>query len=219
MELRLLAHFSEDPTLIEAFHRNEDIHKTTAAAILNVSIDQVTPEARHLAKAVNFGIVYGQQAFGLSKELKIDHQTAAGFIEAYFQRYKKVKAFVEHCKSLARKTGKAVTYLGRERLIPEINSKNGQLRALAERLAINTPLQGTAADLIKLAMLAIDQELFHRKLTGFMVLQIHDELIFEIPEQEAHIFEPLVRKAMESVIPLKIPLIVDISLGKNWKEC
>lgn len=219
IELRLLAHFSEDPNMISAFQNNEDIHTSTAAAIFNIPIDEVSKEQRYHAKAVNFGIIYGQQAFGLAKELKIDVKSAGAFIERYFNRFNRVKEYIEHCKEQARKSGKAVTYIGRQRLIPEINSKNGQFRMLAERLAVNTPLQGTAADLIKLAMLKIDQQITEMKLEGYMILQIHDELIFEIPDREIDTFIPLVKNAMQEVFKLKIPLIVDITIGKNWKEC
>ncbi|MBA3816398.1 MAG: DNA polymerase I [Parachlamydiaceae bacterium] len=219
VELRLLAHLSEDPTLLQAFNNNEDIHTSTAATIFNVPLMEVTKEQRHKAKAVNFGLVYGQQAFGLAKELHIEVKEAAAIIETYFKRYYKVKEFLESSKEQARNTGKAVTFTGRERLIPEITSKNGQLRQLAERLAVNTPIQGTQADLIKLAMLSIDKKLSNADLKGYMILQIHDELIFEIPDNEAEAFIPLVRETMEEVLKLKIPLIVDITIGKNWKEC
>lgn len=219
IELRLLAHFSEDPSMTAAFQNNEDIHTSTAAAIFNLPIDQVSKEQRYHAKAVNFGIIYGQQAFGLAKELKIDVKSAGAFIERYFNRFNKVKEYIEHCKAQARETGRATTYIGRQRLIPEINSKNGQLRMLAERLAVNTPLQGTAADLIKLAMLKIDKQIVEQKLKGYMILQIHDELIFEVPDNEIDAFIPLVKNAMQDVFKLKIPLIVDITIGKNWKEC
>lgn len=219
IELRLLAHFSEDPNLIHAFQNNEDIHASTAAAIFNISLDQVSKEQRYHAKAVNFGIIYGQQAFGLAKELKIDVKSAAAFIDMYFKRFSRVKEYIEFCKEQARKTGKAVTYIGRQRAIPEISSKNGQFRMNAERLAVNTPLQGTAADLIKLAMLKIDQQLSALKLEGYMILQVHDELIFEVPDREIETFIPLVKNTMQNVFKLKIPLIVDITIGKNWKEC
>lgn len=219
IELRLLAHFSEDPNMLNAFKHHEDIHVSTAAAILNISPDRVTKEQRHHAKAINFGIIYGQQAFGLAKELKIDVKSAASFIEAYFHRFSHVKEYLELCKERARKTGKAVTFIGRERSIPEINSKNPQLRTFAERLAVNTPLQGTAADLIKLAMLKIDQELHHLNLKSYMVLQIHDELIFEVPDDEINTLTPKVKEIMQGVFHLKVPLIVDITIGKNWKEC
>lgn len=219
IELRLLAHLSEDPSLISAFNNNEDIHISTAAAIFNVPQEEVTKEMRYQAKAVNFGVIYGQQAFGLSQELGIDMREAASFISMYFTRYKKVREYIEYCKEIARKTGKAVTYTGRERLLPEINSKNGQIRAAAERLAINTPLQGTAADLIKLAMLKIDEALSKEKQFGFMNLQIHDELIFELPDFEIIRAEPMIREIMQGVLKLKVPLVVDITIGKNWKEC
>jgi DNA polymerase-1 len=219
IELRLLAHMSEDHEMIEAFKHGEDIHSRTAAAIFNVPLSEVTKAQRHGAKAVNFGIVYGQQAFGLSQTLNISTSEAGAFIDTYFHRFKRIREFLEKCKDDARKSGKAVTLTGRERLIPEINSKNGMLKAQAERLAVNTPLQGTAADLIKTAMLNIDHLLQKAQYLGYLVLQIHDELIFELPDFEIINIEPLVKKNMESVYKLKVPLIVDIAVGKNWKEC
>ncbi len=219
IELRILAHLSEDPNLIKAFNNNEDIHQFTASIMFNVPLSEVTKEQRYQAKAVNFGIIYGQQAFGLAQELKIDVREAAAFIDMYFKRYTHVRDFIESCKTKARQTGKTATFIGRERALPEITSKNGQLRLFAERLAVNTPVQGTAADLIKLAMLKINEKLSNKSLQGYMVLQIHDELIFEIPDDEIEIFTPLVKEAMQNVFQLKVPLIVDIALGKNWKEC
>jgi DNA polymerase I len=219
IELRLLAHLSNDPTLIAAFNNNEDIHIRTAAAIFNVPLEQVTKEMRYQAKAVNFGVVYGQGPFGLSQALGIEMKDAKNFIEMYFNQYSKVRDYLEASKESARISGKAVTLTGRERLIPEINSKNMQIRAAAERLAINTPLQGTAADLIKIAMLQIQEKLLKERKIGYMILQIHDELIFEIPEFEIISVESLVRDVMQNVFKLKIPLIVDINIGKNWKEC
>lgn len=219
IELRLLAHLSEDPQLLNAFQHEEDIHARTAAAIYHLPLEQVSKEQRHNAKAVNFGIIYGQQAFGLAQVLGITNSEAAAFIQAYFKQFTKVKEFLEECKEKARKTGRAVTYTGRERLIPEIHSKNGQLRMQAERLALNTPFQGTAADMIKMAMLKIDGEIQKRGLKGYMILQIHDELIFEVPDDELEAFKTLVKEAMEHVFALKVPIVVDISVGKNWKEC
>lgn len=219
IELRLLAHLSEDPHLIEAFLQGQDVHAHTASLIFNTPLQVVTKEQRYAAKAVNFGVIYGQQAFGLSQALGIEIGEAAAFIEAYFKQYSRVKLFIEECKEKARQTGKAVTYTGRERLIPEINSKNGQIRALAERLAINTPLQGTAADLIKQAMLKIDQQLTEKNLKGYMILQIHDELIFEIPDEDKPLMEKLVKETMQNVLTLRVPLIVDVAVGKNWAEC
>ena len=219
IELRLLAHLSEDPVLMSAFLANEDIHAFTASQIFSVPIDQVTREQRDQAKTVNFGIMYGQQAFGLSQELGIDPKTAAAFIHMYFQRYHKVKEYIENCKAHTRQTGKAVTLLGRERLIPEIRSQNGNIRTMAERFAVNTPIQGTQADLIKLAMLDIDRKLTERKLNAYPILQIHDELLFEVPDNEIDEVKVLVHESMTGVMSLKIPLVVDIHIGKNWKEC
>jgi len=219
IELRLLAHFSKDQELLRAFKNNEDIHSVTAASILGIPLDQVTKEQRYQAKAVNFGIIYGQQAFGLARELKISVDEAANFIKKYFDRYPKIVAFLAACKEKTHKTGKAITLLGRERAIPEISSKNMQIRGLAERLAVNTPLQGTSADLIKLAMLNIDKKLQKEQKLGYMVLQIHDSLIFELPDFEVNAVKALVKKEMEAVFPLAVPLVVDITIGKNWKEC
>lgn len=219
IELRLLAHLCEDPFLIEAFQAGEDIHASTASMVFDVPLKEVTAEMRQRAKAVNFGILYGQQAFGLSQGLSIEYREAAAFIETYFKRFTRVKEFLEFCKEGVRKTGRAVTMLGRERPIPDINSKNPQIRSAAERLAINTPLQGTAADLIKLAMLQIDQLLLDRPRLGMMILQIHDELLFEVSDSQIDTLRPQVKNIMENVIVLKVPLTVDISVGKNWEEC
>lgn len=219
IELRLLAHLSEDPVLIEAFNSNQDIHTYTASLIFGIPLEAVTQEQRYQAKAVNFGIIYGQQAFGLSQGLGIDTKEASLFIKMYFQRYQKVKEFIEQSKESARKSGRAVTAFGRERLLPEITSSNGMIRATAERFAINTPIQGTQADLIKKAMLKIDERIIHEKMKGFMILQIHDELIFEVPQEELDAMSKLVQETMEGVMELKVPLVVDIHIGKNWKEC
>ena len=219
IELRLLAHLSEDLMLVNAFQANEDIHIFTASQIFNISLDQVTKEQRDQAKTVNFGIMYGQQAFGLSQELGIDPKTAAIFIQMYFQRYHKVKEFIDKSKERAREMGKATTLLGRERLIPEIKSLNTHIRSMAERLAVNTPIQGAQADLIKMAMLEIDRKLTERNLKAYMILQIHDELLFEVPDQELEEVKQLVYDAMVSVMSLKVPLVVDMNVGKNWKEC
>ncbi|MCC5832567.1 MAG: DNA polymerase I [Chlamydiales bacterium] len=219
VELRLLAHLSEDPELIKAFKHGEDIHAYTASLVFGVPLEEVSSWQRHQAKAINFGIIYGQQAYGLSQELRIDVRAAAEFIEAYFERYPRVFDFVDTCIKQTRKTGKSVTMIGREREIPEILSSNAVIRNQAERLAINTPLQGSAADLIKLAMLEIDHRLNAKEMEGYMILQIHDELIFEVPDHEIDELRSLVREAMEGVFSLKVPLIVDLAVGKNWAEC
>jgi len=219
IELRLLAHLSEDPALLKAFNEGEDIHRYTASLVFNIPLNDVTDEMRHKAKAVNFGILYGQQAFGLSQGLKISYVEASNFIDTYFQRYSRVKEYLDFCKESARKTGKAVTLTGRQRPIPEILSKNPSIRAAAERLAINTPLQGTAADLIKIAMIQIDAKLRPHPEMGYLLLQIHDELLFESPESQVIRLSHQVKNKMETVFSLKVPLEVDISIGKNWGEC
>lgn len=217
IELRLLAHFSEDKELTHAFKTGRDIHTHTASLVFEVSETKVTPEMRSAAKTVNFGIVYGQGPFGLSKQLGISVKEASHFIKTYFERYPGVLAYLEDCKAKARKSGMTVTLTGRQRPIPEIRNQNPQVRAAAERLAVNTPLQGTAADLIKMAMIEIDREIQGKK--GKMLLQIHDELIFEIPDEEIDIFEKIVKEKMEHVLKVNVPIEVHIAVGKNWAEC
>ncbi len=219
IELRILAHVSEDPRLLEAFQNNLDIHSYTAAEIFHVPIDAVTEEMRHQAKAVNFGIIYGQQAFGLSQNLGIPISAAQAFIDAYFRCYKGIKDYIENAKAIARKTGKAVSLTGRERLLPDINSSNQVLKSAAERLAINTPFQATNADIIKMAMINIDRWLDNEKLEAKMLLQIHDELVFEMPDSEIAIVKEQVKRQMEGVYTLKVPLVVKINVGKNWEQC
>lgn len=219
IELRLLAHFSKDPHLVKAFKLGEDVHTYTASIIFDMPAGLVTPDMRGQAKTVNFGILYGQGPHGLSQQLHISHGEAAKFIKTYFERYPKVSEYLEESREKARKTGFATTLTGRRRPIAEIHNKNPIIRAAAERLAINTPLQGTAADLIKLAMIEIDKEIKERKLQGFMILQIHDELIFEIPDEEIEVFTHLVKTKMEQVLKLSVPIEVHIAIGKNWGEC
>lgn len=219
IELRLLAHFSDDPELIRAFAHNEDIHAYTASIVFKTDIKKVTPHMRGIAKAVNFGTIYGQGPFGLSQLLNIPFKEASEFIKTYFERYTKVEDFIERCKKEAEETKVAKTLFGRIRPLPEIDNKSPQIRSAAQRLAINTPLQGTAADIIKLAMIDIDKEIKKEKLEGFMILQIHDELIFEVPDNEIELFKSLIKKKMEHVVKLKVPLTVDLQVGKNWGEC
>jgi len=218
IELRLLAHLSEDPTLISAFENGEDIHASTAATVFDVPLEEVTPAMRSQAKAVNFGIIYGQQAFGLSQILGIEVKEASHFIKKYFEKYPQVNAFLEKCKQQVRDSGVAVTMMGRQRPIPEINSPNGMIRAAAERLAVNTPLQGSQADIIKQAMIQIHHALKEENL-GHMVLQIHDELIFELPDKNVEHVKKLATDIMENIVELSVPLIVNIAIGKNWGEC
>jgi DNA polymerase-1 len=215
IELRLLAHLSEDPHLLKAFKNGDDIHEFTASLIFGVP--KVTKEQRHRAKAVNFGILYGQSAFGLSRQLGISPAEAKAFIKAYFERFSHVRDYIEASKEEARQTGVATSIMGRERQIPEINGRNAIARQAAERLAVNTPLQGSSADITKMAMIDVAKEIEGK--TARMLIQIHDELVFEAPDKELSPLKSLVKNAMERVIELKVPLVVDISVGKNWKEC
>jgi DNA polymerase-1 len=218
IELRLLAHFSKDPLLVEAYRRGDDIHTLTASQVFGVPPLMVTPDHRRQAKVVNFGIVYGLSAFGLSQNLGIEPAEAKQFINAYFERYSGVRAFIDRTLEEARREGKVKTLFGRVRPIPDINSKNANLRGFAERTAVNTPLQGTAADLIKIAMIRIDAALREQRLKSRMTLQVHDELVFEVPEVEIEVVRTLVREQLEKVHPLTVPLLVEIGVGTNWRD-
>jgi DNA polymerase-1 len=218
IELRLLAHFSRDPLLVEAFRRGDDIHTLTASQVFGVPPLMVTAEHRRRAKVVNFGIIYGLSAFGLSQNLGIDTSEAKSYIDAYFEKYHGVRTFLDRTLEETRRSGRVKTLFGRIRPIPDINSKNYNLRGFAERTAMNTPLQGTAADLIKRAMIRIDQAILERRLSSKMTLQVHDELVFEVPDRELPLMRNLVREHMESVHPLSVPLKVDIGVGANWRD-
>ena len=218
IELRLLAHFSKDSLLVEAFRRGDDIHTLTASQVFGVPPLMVTAEHRRQAKVVNFGIVYGLSPFGLSQNLGIETSEAKKFIDAYFEKYHGVRAFIDRTLEETRRDGRVKTLFGRVRPIPDINSKNFNLRGFAERTAVNTPLQGTAADLIKLAMIRIDAAIRERELQSKMTLQVHDELVFEVPENELEIMRSLVREMMENVHQLSVPLMVEIGAGKNWRD-
>ncbi len=216
IELRLLAHMSEDPVLVEAFRNGEDIHTRTAAEVLGVPPMLVTKEARNAAKAVNFGIVYGISGFGLAANLGIPRKEAETYIRSYFERYAGVRRFIDATIAHTRETGIAKTLLGRERPIPDMNSRNPNARGFAERTAMNSPIQGTAADLIKLAMVRIDKQLTGRR--SKMLLQVHDELVLEAPPEELEEVKLLVRSEMEGVMKLNVPLVVDIGTGDNWRD-
>ncbi len=218
IDLRVLAHYSEDPTLIEAFHHGEDIHRRTAAEIFGIPPEKVTPEMRRMAKTINFGIVYGMSPYGLAKELKIGRREAKAFIERYFARYPGVKRYMENIIKEAREKGFVQTLFGRKRPLPDIKSPNRTAREFAERTAINTPIQGTAADIIKLAMIRIDQILEKEGFRTRMLLQVHDELLFEVPPQELEEIKEIVRQQMEGVVKLKVPLKVNLAEGRNWAE-
>jgi DNA polymerase-1 len=218
IELRLLAHFSRDPLLVEAYRRGDDIHTLTASQVFAVPPLMVTADHRRQAKVVNFGIVYGLSAFGLSQNLGIEPSEAKDFIANYFNTYKGVRAYLDSILEEARRTLKVRTLHGRIRPIPDINSKNSIQRGAAERTAVNTPLQGTAADLIKVAMIRIDAALRERGLESRMTLQVHDELVFEVPEKEVDVMQLLVREQMEKVQALAVPLLVEMGVGANWRD-
>jgi len=218
IELRLLAHMSDDPLLVEAFRNGEDIHTRTASEVLGVPPMLVTPDARRDAKAVNFGIVYGISAFGLAAQLGIARGEAERYIKNYFARYAGVRRFIDETIADVRRTGVARTLFGRERPIPDINARNPNARGFAERVAVNSPLQGTAADLIKLAMVRIARSLESEGMRSAMLLQVHDELVFECPPDELDRAAALARREMEGAYELKVPLLVDIGTGDNWRD-
>jgi len=218
VELRVLAHYSGDPSFVEAFENGEDIHARTASEILEVSTEAVTPDMRRIAKAINFGIIYGMGAQRLSEELGIDVKTAKKYIEAYYKRYQGVTKYREKMIDLAREKGYVRTLFNRRRYLPEINHSQQRFRAEAERMAINTPIQGTAADLIKKAMINIHERLGRENFRTKMILQVHDELLFEVKEDETDLIRSMVKEEMEGVHRLDVPLKVDLKLGRNWDE-
>lgn len=218
IELRLLAHLSADDGLVAAFNEGADFHAATAARVFGVPVSEVTPQLRSRAKAVNFGIVYGQQAYGLATSLKIGRGEAQAMIDRYFEAYPGVKAFLDGQVAFAHKHGWVATMYGRKRHIAEINARNRQMQAFGERTAMNHPMQGSAADIIKIAMIRVAQRLREEGLRSKLVLQIHDELDFEVPEDEIETLSALVRETMEGVVELRVPLIADVSYGANWAE-
>ena len=218
IELRVLAHLCGDKTLVEAFHNNQDVHRLTASLIYNVSEAEVVDSMREVAKRVNFGIVYGQSAYGLSKDLAIPINQAQDFIDAYFLRYPKVREFIDTQINKAKTDGFVTTLMGRRRYIPEINSKNMGIRQFAERQAVNTPIQGTASDLIKMAMVKISKQIQDDSLESKMILQIHDELVFDLPTVELKILTKLVKEEMEQVKKLDVPIKIDMKKGMNWLD-
>jgi DNA polymerase-1 len=218
IELRLLAHFSGDPVLMDAFRHNEDIHTRTASEVFGVAPLMVTPEMRRNAKAVNFGIVYGQTSFGLAGQLGIPRDEAERYIKGYFERYAGVKKWIDRTVAEVRQRGYTLTLHGRRRPIPDIQSTNVNARNFAERTAVNTPLQGTASDLIKLAMIQIDADLQQGNMKTRMLLQVHDELVLECPPEELEVASKLVKRRMEDVVALKVPLLVETGTGANWRD-
>ena len=219
IELRVLAHMSGDETMRSAFLEGQDIHSRTAAEVYGVPLDEVTPAMRSSAKAVNFGIVYGISDFTLAKNISVTRAEARDFMERYFARYPGVKRFMEDCVQLGYTRGYARTLLGRRRYLPELKSPSYNVRAFGERCAMNSPIQGTAADIIKLAMIRVFEALRAQKLRARLILQVHDELIVEAPEDEAERVRALLQECMEGVMRLSVPLRTDISVGRNWREC
>jgi DNA polymerase-1 len=218
IELRVLADISKDPVLVDAFRNGEDIHTRTAAEVFGVPPLAVGREERRRAKAVNFGIVYGLSPFGLSKQLGIPQAESRQYIDAYFERYAGVKKYMDSAVAEARKTGRTRTLLGRLRPIPDLDSRNPAARGFAERTAINSPIQGSAADLIKLAMIRVDAKLREAGSRAVMLLQVHDELLFEAPDDEVADLAKMVKREMEGVYELRVPLLADVKVGLNWRD-
>jgi len=218
IDLRVMAHLSQDAHLMAAFHRDEDIHTATASEVFGVSAPEVTPDMRRVAKTVNFGVIYGISDYGLEQATELSREEASRFINAYFEKHKGVKEYVESTKRQARERGYVETILGRRRYIPEINSSNAQVRSAAERMAINMPVQGTSADIIKLAMIGIQREMDRRGLRAKMILQVHDELVFEVPKEELEEMRGLVEDIMPHSLALSVPLKVETKVGRNWGE-
>ena len=218
IELRLLAHLSQDPVLVESFHTGQDVHARTAAEIFETSIDAISSDQRREAKTINFGLIYGMGARRLARTLRIPFKTAQAYIDQYFSRYGDIKTYMEGTLAGAQECGYVTTLFGRRRYVPDLGSQSPQLASAAERIAINTPIQGTAADLIKVAMVTIAQQLSQQGLQTRMLLQVHDELLFEVPDTELARIQTLVRESMEGVMALKVPLRVEVGVGGNWAE-
>ena len=218
VELRIMAHLSEDDNLLKAFQEGLDIHRATAAETLGILPSEVTNEQRRRAKAVNFGLIYGMGAFGLARQLKIPRGEAQGYIDMYFTRYPGVKHYMEQAKEYAKKFGFVETLFGRRLYLPDIHARNPVAKRAAERVAINAPMQGSAADIIKRAMISIDHWIQKENLTTRMIMQVHDELVFEVRNDRVHHVETEIKKRMEGAANLKVPLIVEIGIGENWDE-
>jgi DNA polymerase-1 len=218
VELRIMAHLSEDASLLKAFAEGVDVHRATASEVFGVALDKVETEQRRAAKAINFGLIYGMSAFGLAKQLNIGRYEAQDYIDVYFARYPGVKEYMDKTREQAHDRGYVETVFGRRLYLPEINSRNGQRRQYAERTAINAPMQGTAADIIKRAMISVDQALVASKMEAKVVMQVHDELVVEVVETDIEALADLLRTEMEQAATLKVPLVVDIGIGDNWDE-
>jgi DNA polymerase-1 len=218
IELRIMAHLSGDENLKRAFARGDDVHRATAAEVFGLPLDKVTPDERRTAKVINFGLIYGMSSFGLAQNLGIERATAQAYIESYFARYPGVKRYMDQTRSRARTQGYVETVFGRRLWLPEMKSGSPMRRQAAERAAINAPMQGTAADLIKLAMIAVQNFLEQRKLRTMLIMQVHDELVLEVPENELEEVKAKLREMMQSVAKLDVPLLVDVGVGDNWDQ-
>jgi DNA polymerase-1 len=218
IELRIIAALSKDPAMLEAFQNGEDIHATTAAKVFGVALEEVTREQRSNAKTVNFGIVYGVSAFGLSQQTNLNRTEAKELIEAYYATYPKLKAYMSDQVDLARENGYVTTVLGRRRYLKDINSQNATVRGAAERNAVNAPIQGSAADIIKIAMINIHRRMEKENWQSKMLLQVHDELVFDVPRAEVETLSAMVKEEMENAFSLEVPLLVEVGIGENWLE-
>jgi DNA polymerase-1 len=218
IELRIMAHLSKDEGMLVAFANNEDIHRATAAEVFGVERENVDSEQRRYAKVINFGLIYGMSAFGLAQNLNIERGAAASYIERYFARYPGVREYMQNTREVAKQKGYVETYFGRRLWVPEINSANAQRRNGAERAAINAPMQGTAADLIKLAMIAVDKWLRDEKLQTKLIMQVHDELVLEVPENELELVKQKLPELMQNVAKLDVPLLAEVGVGSNWES-
>ncbi|MFY8104951.1 MAG: DNA polymerase, partial [Ramlibacter sp.] len=218
IELRIMAHLSEDAALIRAFNEGLDVHRATASEVFGVAPEQVSSEQRRYAKVINFGLIYGMSSYGLAKNLGIDNTAAKNYIERYFQRYPGVKQYMDETRLGAKSQGYVETVFGRRLYLPEINSPNGPRRAGAERAAINAPMQGTAADLIKLSMVKVLDTLDAQQRRTRMIMQVHDELVFEVPQDEVDWVRAEVPRLMAGVAQLRVPLLAEIGVGENWEK-
>ena len=218
IELRVLAHISKDENMIYAFNHGEDIHRQAASKVFNIPIDEVTKEQRSSAKAVNFGIVYGISDFGLANQIKVSNKKAKQYINDYLEKYSGIKNFMDNIIEDAKEKGYVETLFGRRRYIPELKSSNYMVRKFGDRVAMNTPIQGTAADIMKIAMINVNKELKENKIDGKIVLQIHDELLLEVKEEQKEIAKEILKRNMENAMKLDVPLEVELSEGKNWYE-
>ncbi|MFC2270737.1 MAG: DNA polymerase, partial [Capnocytophaga ochracea] len=218
IELRIIAALSEEHTMIDSFLRKEDIHRSTAAKVFHVPLEEVTREQRSHAKTVNFGIIYGVSAFGLSAQTNLSRSESKELIDTYYATYPNLRNYISKQIQFAQEHSYVETVLGRRRYLPDIHSRNQVVRGAAERNAVNAPIQGSAADIIKIAMIRIQHELIRQQLQTRMLLQVHDELVFDVPKTELNIVKPLIKEAMESAFNLAVPLVADLGVGDNWLD-